>query len=64
MNSRGAGLGNHSKLKEEASFFYYQAGPGETDVWGILLKSFSVEGQLIPEYLDISSETVRYAQRV
>ena len=38
---------------------YYQTGPGETDVGGILLESFSVGGKLLPEYLDISGVTVR-----
>ena len=38
--------------------FYYQIGPSETDVRGILLESFSVEGKLLPEYLDISGVTV------
>ena len=33
---------------------YYQTRPGETDVGGILLESFSVGGKLLPEYLDIS----------
>ena len=37
---------------------YYQIGPSETDVRGILLESFSVEGKLLPEYLDISGVTV------
>ena len=37
---------------------YYQKGPSETDVRGILLEFFSVEGKLLPEYLDISSVTV------
>jgi len=37
---------------------YYQTGPSETDVGGILLESFSVEGKLLPEYLDISGVTV------
>ena len=37
---------------------YYQTGPGETDVGGILLESFNVEGKLLPEYLDISGVTV------
>ena len=38
---------------------YYQTGPGETDVGGILLESFSVGGKQLPEYLDISGVTVR-----
>ena len=37
---------------------YYQTGPSETDVGGILLESFSVEGKLLPQYLDISGVTV------
>ena len=37
---------------------YYQIGPSETDVRGILLESFSVEGKHLPEYLDISGVTV------
>ena len=37
---------------------YYQIGPSETDVRGILLESVSVEGKLLPEYLDISGVTV------
>ena len=37
---------------------YYQIGPSETDVRGILLVSFSVEDKFLPEYLDISGVTV------
>ena len=37
---------------------YYQIGPSETDVRGILIESVSVEGKLLPEYLDISGVTV------
>ena len=37
---------------------YYQIGPSETDVRGILLESFSVEGKFLPEYLDISDVMV------
>ena len=37
---------------------YYQMGPGETDVGGILLESFSVGGKFLTEYLDISGVTV------
>ena len=38
---------------------YYQTGPDEADIGGFLLESFSVSGSLLPEYIDISSVTVR-----
>jgi hypothetical protein len=38
---------------------YYQTGPDEADIGGVLLESFSVSGSLLPEYLDISGVTVR-----
>ena len=37
---------------------YYQIGPDETDVGGILLESLRVGANLLPEYLDISGVTV------
>ena len=57
MSPRGAGPGNPWTLGKSRPF-YYQTGPNETDVRGILLESFSVEGKLLPEYLDISGVTV------
>lgn len=57
MSPRGAGPGNPWTLGKSRPF-YYQTGPNETDVGGILLESFSVEGKLLPEYLDISGVTV------
>ena len=38
--------------------FYYQTGPNDADVEGVLLESFSVANSLLPEYLDISGVTV------
>ena len=57
MVPRGPGPGNPWTLWESRPF-YYQTGPNETDVRGILLESFRVEGKLLPEYLDISGVTV------
>jgi len=57
MVPRGPGPGNPWTLWESRPF-YYQTWPNETDVRGIMLESFSVEGKLLPEYLDISGVTV------